>query len=139
MPKYLDYSDDDIRAAVASSTSLAQTLRKLNLKPAGGNYQTIKLKISRLGLNTDHFTGKAWNKGLFLKDSVRSKKSIKRRLLNQFGHKCQRCLLTEWNDAPIPLEIEHIDGNNLNNAMDNLDLLCCNCHAQTQTWRRRKR
>ena len=51
------------------------------------------------------------------------------------GHKCEECQLTEWNNEPIPLELEHIDGIKTNNEQSNLKLLCPNCHAQTPTWR----
>jgi hypothetical protein len=40
---------------------------------------------------------------------------------------------------PIPLEMDHIDGNNDNNVIDNLRILCSNCHAQTPTFRNRRR
>ena len=56
-------------------------------------------------------------------------------LTNVRGHKCEKCLNEFWNDAKIPLEIHHKDGNNLNNELDNLQLLCPNCHAQTENWR----
>lgn len=53
-------------------------------------------------------------------------------------HQCERCGLTDWLGKPIPLELDHIDGNHSNNALSNLQVLCCNCHAQTPTWRGRK-
>jgi hypothetical protein len=48
------------------------------------------------------------------------------------------CGLSSWNGLPIPLELDHIDGDHSHNNMSNLRLLCCNCHAQTPTWRGRK-
>lgn len=59
-------------------------------------------------------------------------------LLEERGHQCQKCLNTEWLGKPITIELEHIDGDNLNNVKENLQLLCPNCHSQTTTWRRRK-
>lgn len=53
-------------------------------------------------------------------------------------HKCENCQLTEWQGKPIPLELDHIDGNKEHNELSNLRVLCCNCHAQTETWRGRK-
>lgn len=49
-------------------------------------------------------------------------------------HKCQQCGLLEWNGKPIPLELDHIDGNRFNNNLDNLRMMCPNCHAQTETY-----
>lgn len=49
--------------------------------------------------------------------------------------KCECCGLTEWNGLPIPLELHHIDGNRTNHRLDNIQILCLNCHAQTETFR----
>jgi len=48
--------------------------------------------------------------------------------------KCYRCGITEWLGQPAPLELEHIDGNHKNNLLENLTILCPNCHAQTPTY-----
>ena len=50
-------------------------------------------------------------------------------------YKCECCGLSEWNGKPIPLELHHIDGNRTNHKLDNLQLLCLNCHAQTDSFR----
>lgn len=49
-------------------------------------------------------------------------------------HKCECCGLSEWMGKPIPLELHHLDGNHYNNEIDNLQILCPNCHAQTDTY-----
>lgn len=56
-----------------------------------------------------------------------------------FEHECNRCELTQWQDEPIPLELEHIDGDHYNNKIANLELLCPNCHALTETYCGRNR
>jgi hypothetical protein len=48
---------------------------------------------------------------------------------------CENCLLEEWNSKKIPLELHHINGNRFDNRLENLQLLCCNCHAQTDTYK----
>ena len=53
-------------------------------------------------------------------------------------HRCESCGLDTWLGQPIQLELDHIDGNNKNNELSNLRILCCNCHAQTPNWRGRK-
>ena len=51
--------------------------------------------------------------------------------------KCECCGLTEWLNQPITLELHHKDGNHSNNELDNLELLCPNCHSYTENWRGR--
>lgn len=49
-------------------------------------------------------------------------------------YKCDLCGIDTWMDAPITLDVDHIDGNYLNNLVDNLRFLCPNCHSQTDTF-----
>ena len=53
--------------------------------------------------------------------------------------KCEICNITEWNGKPAPLELDHIDGNNSNHRLENLRIICPNCHHQTPTHSCRKR
>ena len=52
-------------------------------------------------------------------------------------YKCEECNLTIWNNKQIPLELHHINGNNKDNSLDNLKLLCPNCHALMDNYRNR--
>lgn len=58
-----------------------------------------------------------------------------RTFLLKLNPTCACCRLATWLDKPIPLELDHIDGNANNQAMENLRLLCPNCHAQTPTYK----
>lgn len=146
------YSDDDLSRAVSKSFSAAQVLRALNLRAAGGNYKSVQDRIKALGLDSSHFRGQGWSKGqsitlrpgLPLVDllvdgsSVRSS-HLKKRLLRE-GLKlpiCEGCMGSVWRGQPIPLELEHVNGRNRDNRLENLALLCPNCHAQTSTYRGR--
>jgi hypothetical protein len=142
------YTDEQLIAAVKESTSIRQVLLYLGLAPRGGSYRTIHNAINKLNLDTSHFTGQAWSKSKVLNkristdDYLSNKKPIasyklKNRLLDckALQPTCNNCHLSTWLDNPIPLELDHIDGNNSNNNLDNLRLLCPNCHALTPTYR----
>lgn len=120
----------------------------LGLKPSGGNYSTVKRLVADLGLDTSHWTGQAWNKGKKLGSkqplenylvvgSTISSYKLKLKLLSEgFKEaKCECCGIEEWNGQKAPLEIDHINGVNNDNSLDNLRILCPNCHAQTETYR----
>ena len=65
---------------------------------------------------------------------------LSKRLVKE-GYKkycCESCGISEWNGKSISLELNHIDGNNGNHALSNLELLCPNCHSQTDTYRSKK-
>lgn len=47
---------------------------------------------------------------------------------------CQICGIDSWCDTPITLQIDHIDGDVLNNTPNNLRVICPNCHSQTDTY-----
>lgn len=136
---YHRYSDEDVINSAKKVKSLGALLRSLGLKVAGGNYANMKRTLQRLNLDCSHWTGQAWNKGQRTKDWSEYKrgKQLKSHLIKERGYQCENCNLEEWLDVPIPLEVDHIDGDRTNNDENNLKLLCCNCHALTPTWRGR--
>lgn len=126
-----------LEAAVTSSLSYSTTIKsvkpKYNIK-----HETLVKLISYYKIDISHFTGKGWNKGN-TSSNPKSKAAWKNKLVFERSHKCESCNKTKWlNNALIPLELEHIDGNNKNNNSENLKLLCPNCHSQTKTWKRKK-
>jgi hypothetical protein len=109
-----------------------------------------KLTFSCLSCKKEHTTlNKYSNKNLFcsiqcqqdhkLNESVKTGKAsfrtLKRYLIKEKGNKCWTCGITEWNGKSIIMELEHIDGNSENNSLDNLSIICPNCHSQTPTYK----
>ena len=144
-------SDEEFKVIVKESLSIAEVIRKCGRIPAGGNYAITHERIKRLGLNTSHFTGQGWNKGdrhiafvkakplqdILVKDSYYQTFKLAKRLLKEGlkERRCECCGNTEWLERPIPLELHHINGNKRDNRIENLVLLCPNCHAQTDNYR----
>lgn len=87
----------------------------------------------------------AWSRGKlltsrgFVENSTLSNEHILRhgRRNNLFKEDCYECHIKDWNGKPIRLELDHINGVNHDNRLENLRLLCPNCHSQTDTFRGR--
>lgn len=143
------YTTEQLREVIPNCTSIRQVLQHFGLSQKGGNYKTMKHKLEQLGIDTSHFTGQGHRKGTkiviefddfkkyLVKGSFITSYRLKSFLMRAqvFEHQCSSCGLTTWLDNPIPLELDHIDGDNTNNELSNLRLLCPNCHALTPTYR----
>jgi hypothetical protein len=71
---------------------------------------------------------------LFEKGKLKYRRRLRAILLERFGSKCQICNNTKWNNQPIPLQVDHIDGNSTNNLPNNLRMICHNCDALLPTF-----
>ncbi|HSW37500.1 MAG TPA: HNH endonuclease [Candidatus Saccharimonadales bacterium] len=152
MPKNRSWEDEALVQAVKESFSIRMVIQKLGLIPAGGNYQQVKRRIAELTLDITHFTGMGWNTGvrkrtmvpalpieeLLVENSLAQSYKLKNRLF-LLGLKEAKCELCGWAerspDGRIPVELDHINGTHSDNRLENLRILCPNCHSLQPTHR----
>ena len=155
MAKSKKWTEDQLKTAAKTSSSIRQVIFKLGLIPAGGNYVQIQNYLKVLNIDTTHFKGKAWNKGILghkrphiplenilIKESTYQSYKLKNRLFDQ-GLKPKQCEICGWatlsEDGRLPLELDHINGSRIDNRLENLRILCPNCHSLQSTHRARNR
>lgn len=144
--KIYQISDDDFRELIASSNTYSDCLRKLNLSTDGSGSRTaLKRRIQELDCDISHFIGcypsqnshKYTLEEILVENSTyTSREALKRRLVHAglLECRCYKCGLVNWVEGPLSLQLEHINGVNNDNRLENLTLLCPNCHSQTPTY-----
>ena len=148
------YTKEILENVAKQCTSIRQMLQKFNLKETGGNYKGMQERCEKFGVDISHFTGQGWNKlghpnfgnnlDLNKRFCIHSKKKssckTKEVLLNRGlkENKCEICGCTEWLGKPITLQLHHINGNPCDDRLENLQILCPNCHSQTDTYCKRQ-
>ena len=143
------YSDDEAAEAIAASLSYSEALRRLGMRPAGGNHRTLKLLAERLGFPTDHFDPRAAQRDalrgvsrpiplvqILVRGSTYNRQDLKRRLYRT-GLKKRRCELCGqgelWRGRQMSLILDHINGEATDNLLENLRIVCPNCAATLDT------
>ncbi len=143
-----------LASAVEKSLSLAGTLKLLGLADNGAGRALVKRSIEAHGVSTDHFTGQGHFLGAsspYRKSAMdilrrlappapRTRTSFLRRALDDLGvpHECAACGIGDlWQGRRLVLEIDHINGDRLDNRRTNLRYLCPSCHSQTATFANR--
>lgn len=116
------------------------------------NIKALGKMIDRLGLDISHHLGQAWRKGstrpvraatplseVLVNGRPCHTRSLKKRLVDEGlkERRCERCRAGRWFGQPLALELHHVNGNREDNRLQNLQLLCANCHSQTSTYRGR--
>ncbi len=139
------YTKELLNDIVKGSQSLAEVIRKLGLREAGGNYSHIKKRIKQYGLDISHFkhftdflmpgVNKKFAKDVLVlrKSGCRQKSAVLRRALIESGveYKCVCCKIKDkYNELPIVLEVNHKNNNWLDDRNENIEFRCPNCHSQ---------
>lgn len=131
---------DQIKEAIETSHGLFAAAAKL-----GVCRRTLCRNIKEYGLSSK--THRRLSKSFYLDDIVRRGKhpqyptsKLLKRLVDAGykEYKCESCGIVDYNGKAISLEVNHIDGNSTNHLLDNLEVLCPNCHSQTPTYRSKK-
>lgn len=153
--KLYDYTPTELQKLLDESDGYADLLRKINLNPKGGNPETLKRIIKEYNLDETKLNQNRHN--LYIRCAEYASKSkteysledildgkypkyqsskLLERLIKA-GYKerkCEKCGITEWMGKEIVFHLHHKDGNHINNKLDNLEVLCPNCHSQTDTF-----
>ncbi|MEU5328618.1 HNH endonuclease signature motif containing protein [Streptomyces parvus] len=146
------WTKEVLQAAVASSTTMCEVLRRLGVEVVGGQHTHISRRVKALGIDTSHFSAPVRSRDVRRRRPedllVDQSQTLERRIPGDRLKRAmialgapERCSLCDtgrmWRDRPLPLEVDHIDGNWRNNRPQNLQLLCPNCHSTTDTYRGR--
>ncbi len=157
-----DWSKENLERICNVALSMSEALEMLGLNHSGGgNVGTFKKKVKEYGIDTSRFTGGNWihnprkieaKKRMYANGFGKCKYDIKDilvenspllhsafrerfRRLNMIPYQCSICgNIGMWQNHKMSLELDHINGNNSDNRLENLRWLCPNCHSITDTY-----
>lgn len=147
------WTKEILQAAVSASTNMCEVLRHLGLEVVGGHHTHISRRIKAYGIDTSHFQvptrrGKARRprtpEALLVEQPLGAARRISsdrlKWAMTELGMRelCAMCgTEAVWRGCPLPLEVDHINGNWRDNRIENLRFLCPNCHSTTDNYRGR--
>lgn len=151
-----EVSDDRVRSALRESVNYAEAARALGLPDDDSTRRRLQRQAARLGVDTGHFTRRSRPLRaaprprpvaervlrVLPAGSARTNRERLHRALTEVGvtYACAECgNAGEWRGTPMTLQIDHVNGDWLDNRRENLRYLCPNCHAITDTWCGRNR
>lgn len=148
-----NYSKEELQELLNNSDSFADVFRKIGITDHGGSYKIIHKLIDQYNLDLTLLISKRENlkkeirkitskrfttplEEILKKDSSYNSSRLLNRLIKEGlkTRECEECGINNWRDKPISLQLHHKDGNRKNNELSNLQILCPNCHSQTDNY-----
>ena len=138
------WTDEQMKELLSKSETISDVLRKIGLGIRPGNYDTVRRFIRRNNIDISHMRGKSSGRGghkvgreVLIRDSDCSRKMVKKMLLalRLLKNECVLCgQSADWNGKPLVMVLDHINGVNNDNRIENLRMLCPNCNSQQETF-----
>lgn len=146
--KIYEVTDEQFVNLIKNSANISEVLFKLGYSIRGNSwgFSQVRRRMTDLNLDYSNFKGKSTalkqiehkiNPDSLLKENSKHNRNVLRRYLiknDLIPYKCAICGITEWNNKTLSLELDHINGINNDNRLENLRFLCPNCHSQTSTY-----
>lgn len=136
------YTNDDLKKAVSMSKNWREVCEFVGANPISGSQYNFRNRCRKIGIDFSHFKGKSFermtqvgyknaieyiNSGSIVKSHNLKLKLIKDGILSEV---CNICSISEWCGKPVVWELDHIDRDHFNNQINNLQILCPNCHSR---------
>jgi Zn finger protein HypA/HybF involved in hydrogenase expression len=115
--------------------TMAKAAARLNL-----HFNTFKKYALEFGCYSPNQSGKGIKKNIKKRilnlEEYATRASIRKIIIkeNLIEYKCSECGIQTWNNKPLSLHLDHINGRSNDNRLENLRFLCPNCHSQTETY-----
>lgn len=137
------YTQEELLTMTEESTSMRELCRKIGYTNNGNNHKTVQSRLDKFGISTAHFTGvakgvvKRCPENVFIKDSTANQATLRRWYVKgeYSSYICAICGQEPfWNGKPLTLTLDHINGDNHDDRLENLRWVCPNCDRQLPTF-----